>query len=118
MGGKAGSAPYRDLSILSRLDFGAVSTRSNFQRAEKVAELLARAAPKGLLIVRDELAGWIASMNGFNSGARAFWIEAYGGRPYRVERKTDPDPIVVPHLAVAVYGGTQPDKLARLLREG
>ena len=85
---------------------------------EKVAELLARAAPKGLLIVRDELAGWIAGMNSFNSGARAFWIEAYGGRPYRVERKTDPDPIVVPHLAVAVYGGTQPDKLARLLREG
>jgi hypothetical protein len=85
---------------------------------EKVAELLARAAPKGLLIVRDELAGWIASMNSFNSGARPFWIEAYGGRPYRVERKTDPDPIVVPQLAVAVYGGTQPDKLARLLREG
>jgi hypothetical protein len=54
---------------------------------EKVAELLARAAPKGLLIVRDELAGWIASMYSFNSGARAFWIEAYGGRPYRVERK-------------------------------
>src|SRR5207302_703075 len=85
---------------------------------EKVAELLARAAPKGLLIVRDELAGWIASMNGFNSSARAFWIEAYGGRPFRVERKTDPDPIVVPRLAVALYGGTQPDKLARLLREG
>src|SRR5436190_105172 len=57
---------------------------------EKVAELLAHAAPKGLLIVRDGLAGWIASMNSFNSGARAFWIEAYGGRPYRVERKTDP----------------------------
>jgi len=94
MGGKAGSAPYRDLSILSRLDFGAVSTRSNFQRAEKVAELLARAASKSLLIVRDEPAGWIASMNSFNSGARPFWIEAYGGRPYRVERKTDPDPIV------------------------
>src|SRR5438270_2336391 len=85
---------------------------------EKVAELLARAAPKGLLIVRDELAGWIAGMNSFNSGARAFWIEAYGGRPYRVERKTDPDPIVVPHLAVAVYGGTPPDKLARLIRDG
>src|SRR5437763_11225918 len=25
--------------------------------------------------------------------------------------------IVIPHLAVAVYGGTQPDRLARLLRE-
>src|ERR1041385_5923586 len=26
-------------------------------------------------------------------------------------------PIVIPHLAVAVYGGTQPDRLARLMRE-
>jgi hypothetical protein len=32
--------------------------------------------------------------------------------------KADPNPIVIPRLAVAVYGGTQPDKLARLLREG
>jgi Protein of unknown function (DUF3987) len=84
---------------------------------EKVAELLARAAPKGLLIVRDELAGWIGGMNAHNGGGRAFWIEAYGGRPYRVERKTDPAPIVIPRLAVAVYGGTQPDKLANLIRE-
>src|SRR5260221_13345501 len=85
---------------------------------EKVAELLAHAAPKGLLIVRDELAGWIAGMNAYNGGGRSFWIEAYGGRPYRVERKSDPNPIAAPRLAVAVYGGTQPDKLARLLREG
>jgi hypothetical protein len=83
----------------------------------KVAELLAHAAPKGLLIVRAELVGWIASMNAYNGGGRAFWIEAYGGRPYRVERKADPNPIIVPRLAVAVYGGTQPDRLARLLRE-
>jgi hypothetical protein len=84
----------------------------------KVAELLAHAAPKGLLIVRAELVGWIASMNAYNGGGRAFWIEAYGGRPYRVERKANPNPIIIPRLAVAVYGGTQPDKLARLLREG
>ncbi len=66
---------------------------------EKVVELLAHAAPKGLLIVRDELTGWIAGMNAYNGGGRAFWIEAYGGRPYRVERKADPNPIIVPHLA-------------------
>ena len=85
---------------------------------EKVAELLAQAAPKGLLITRDELAGWILGMNAYHAGGRAFWIEAYGGRPYRVERKADPSPIIVPRLAVAVYGGTQPDKLGRLLRDG
>ena len=34
--------------------------RQNDVTIEKVAELLGAAAPKGLLIVRDELAGWIA----------------------------------------------------------
>jgi hypothetical protein len=85
---------------------------------EKIAGLLGSAAPKGLLIIRDELAGWIAGMNAYHAGGRAFWIKAYGGRPYRVERKMHPDPIVIPRLAVGVYGGTQPDRLARLKRDG
>jgi hypothetical protein len=85
---------------------------------EKIAELLGSAAPKGLLIIRDELAGWIAGMNAYHAGGRAFWIEAYGGRPYRVERKRHPEPIVIPRLAVAVYGGTQPDRLARIKHDG
>jgi hypothetical protein len=84
---------------------------------ERVATLLATAAPKGLVIVRDELAGWIAGMNSYNDAGRAFWVEAYGGRPYRVERVKHPEPIVIPRLAVAVYGGTQPDRLASLMRE-
>src|SRR5579863_3150834 len=84
---------------------------------ERVATLLAQAAPKGLLIVRDELAGWIDGMRSYNRAGRAFWVEAYGGRPYSVERQKHPEPIVVPRLAVAVYGGTQPDKLALLMRE-
>ena len=90
--------------------------RQNDITIEKVAELLATAAPKGLLIVRDELAGWIAGMNAYHGGGRQFWLEAYGGRPYRVERKSDPDPIIVPRLAAAVYGSVQPDKLVPLLR--
>jgi hypothetical protein len=84
---------------------------------EKVATLLAQAAPKGLMIVRDEIAGWIAGMSTYNDAGRQFWLEAYGGRFYRVERQKHPEPIDVPRLAVAVYGGTQPDRLARLLRD-
>ena len=91
--------------------------RQNDVTIEKVADLLAATAPKGLLIVRDELAGWIAGMNAYNDAGRAFWIEAYGGRPYRVERQKHPEPIVIPRLAVAAYGGTQPDKLALLMRD-
>jgi Protein of unknown function (DUF3987) len=84
---------------------------------EKVATLLATAAPKGLLIIRDELSGWIAGMNAYNEAGRAFWLEAYGGRPYRVERQKHPAPIVIPRLAVGVYGTTQPDRLASILRQ-
>ena len=84
---------------------------------ERVATLLATAAPKGLLIVRDELAGWIDGMTSYNNAGRSFWVEAYGGRPYRVERQKQLEPIDIPRLAVAVYGGTQPDKLSILMRE-
>lgn len=83
---------------------------------ERVATLLATAAPKGLLIVRDELAGWFDGMTAYNEAGRAFWVEAYGGRPFRVERQKNPEPIVIPRLAVAVYGGTQPERLAALMR--
>jgi hypothetical protein len=82
---------------------------------ERVATLLAMAAPKGLLIVRDELAGWINGMAAYNPAGRAFWLEAYGGRPYRVERQKHPEPIDIPRHAVAVYGTTQPDLLAALM---
>jgi hypothetical protein len=84
---------------------------------EKVATLLATAAPKGLLVVRDELAGWISGMCAYNDAGRAFWIEAFGGRPYRVERQKHPEPIVIQRLAVGVYGGVQPDRLGPLMRE-
>jgi uncharacterized protein DUF3987 len=48
---------------------------------ERVATLLATAALKGLLIIRDELTGWIDGMGSYNPAGRAFWVEAYGGRP-------------------------------------
>jgi hypothetical protein len=83
---------------------------------ERVATLLATAAPKGLLIVRDELAGWIDGMTSYNDAGRSFWLEAYGGRPYRVERQKNPEPIIIPRLVVAVCGNTQPDKVAALMR--
>jgi hypothetical protein len=82
---------------------------------EKVAMLLATAASKGLLISRDELCGWITGMTLYNEAGRSFWVEAYGGRPYRVERQKHPEPIDIQYLVVAVYGSIQPDKLAVLM---
>src|SRR3712207_4234580 len=84
---------------------------------EQVALVLTQAAPKGVLMVRDELAGWLLGMSAYNAGARAFWLESYGGRPYRVDRVKHPEPIEVPHLSVAWFGGVQPQRLAQLMKE-
>jgi len=91
--------------------------RQNDVTIERVATLLAAAAPKGLLIVRDELAGWISGMCSYNDAGRAFWVESFGGRPYRVERQKNPEPIIIPRLAVSVYGGVQPERLGPLLAD-
>lgn len=95
----------------------APALRSNDATIEVVAEHLAGGAPKGLLMVRDELAGHLLGMNAYNDGARAFWLESYGGRPYRVDRKKHPLPILVPHLSCAWWGGTQPARLQEIMND-
>lgn len=85
---------------------------------ERVAVLLARAAPKGIMMTRDELAGWLVGMTAYNDGASAFWTETYGGRPYRVDRvkhpRSDRRAAACRELAQC---GIQPDRLAEVMRE-
>ncbi len=87
------------------------------------AERMSAANPRGLLLERDELAGWLGGMDRFGSGGsssdRAFWLQAYGGRPWSPDRVKDgDDEIFVPHLTWAIMGGIQPDRLATLLLGG
>jgi hypothetical protein len=85
---------------------------------EEVASVLVVAAPKGLMITRNELAGWLDGMNAYNPSGRAFWVEAYDGNPHRVgRRKHSGRPINVQRNVVAVCGGTQPERLAVLMAE-
>ena len=83
---------------------------------EAVAHIASR-NPKGLCLYRDELSGWTSGFNKYGGdGDRQFWIEAYGGRRYTVDRKKHPSPITIPRLSVSVLGGTQPEKLRALLQ--
>ena len=84
---------------------------------ENVASLLAKSAPKGLIIHRDELSGWLLGLNNYNDTGRQFWLEAYGGRPYRMGRQKLAQPILIPRLAVAVTGSTQPQKIAQMFSD-
>ena len=72
----------------------------------------------GILSMRDELSGWLESMNKQNqSSARAFYLEAFNGsKDFVVERITS-DNYVIPVMLMSVLGGIQPSKLAPLLAE-
>lgn len=81
---------------------------------ERVA-VIASVQPKGAFQVRDELAGWLLGIEARNGGAdRAFWLEAFGGRGFTVERMGRA-PLTVERLSVGVVGGIQPDRLSQLL---
>ena len=82
---------------------------------ERVADILADSW-RGLVLCRDELSGWLGNMSRYSNGSdRPFWLEAYGGGSYEVDRKSSPAPIRVDHCSVGVVGGIQPDKLDSLL---
>ena len=71
--------------------------------------------PMGTLHFRDELAGWLMSFDRYSPGGREFWLEAYGGRSFVIDRKNMKAPLVVPFNGVSVLGGIQPAKLAAAL---
>jgi Protein of unknown function (DUF3987) len=78
---------------------------------EKLAALL-QVRPRGMMLLRDELAGLYANMGRYSGGSdRPFWLEAWVGKRHVVERVSGT--IVVDHLLVGVIGSFQPDKLAR-----
>lgn len=74
---------------------------------------------RGLLMVRDELAGWLGGFDRYAQGKGsdvAKWLEMHGGRSIMVDRKTGtPRTIYVPRAAVSVTGGIQPATLQRAL---
>ncbi|MCA3631307.1 MAG: DUF3987 domain-containing protein [Methylobacterium sp.] len=84
---------------------------------EALAAILAR-QDRGILVERDEIAGWIGSMEKYNGAGgakadRAFWLEAYNGEPFTVDRITRPS-ISVTNLSASIIGGIQPARLGEL----
>jgi hypothetical protein len=79
---------------------------------ERLAVLLT-ARPRGMLLIADELAGLFLNMSRYSGGSdRPFWLEAWNGGCFTVERMSR-EAIKVDHLLVGLVGGFQPDKLAR-----
>lgn len=92
---------------------------TNNATVEQLARIIA-ANDRGLILFRDELAGWVGQMDKYGgSGAdRAAYLEAYGGRACIVDRVKDGASLRVPFFSVGILGGIQPDRLASMLLAG
>ena len=83
---------------------------------EAIAHLLGE-NPRGLLLARDELAGWLGSFDRYSAGKGgdvAAWLEVFGGRAMTVDRRGS-GITYIPRASVSVCGGIQPGALRRTL---
>jgi hypothetical protein len=92
--------------------------------------------PRGVLVFREELTAWVASMNQYRGGKgadRQFWLSRWSGEPVKIDRKGNSKPrtarrdsteseegvsTFIPAPYVSVLGGLQPDVLADLMTAG
>lgn len=88
----------------------------NDATVEKLGELLNQ-NPNGLLLVRDELAGWLAKMNASDAGQdRAFYLEAFNGTGSYTYDRIGRGTQRIESACIALIGGIQPSKLMPLVR--
>src|SRR5215218_2256519 len=81
---------------------------------ERLADILNQNR-RGLLIIKDELSGWLGSMNQYKQGGkgadRQFWLSAHTNQPVAVDRKSLDEPVIVARPFVSIVGGIQPEVL-------
>ena len=104
------SASKEDEPVLRRF-------KTNDPTVEKLGELL-RENPGGLLYVRDELVGLIASWDKQGrEGDRQFFLEAWNGTDDYDTDRIGRGTIIIPNLCVTIFGGMQPEKLTAYLEQ-
>ena len=74
--------------------------------------------PRGLLLERDELVGWVKGMDQYKAGGkgaeRQFWLSVWSNEPTSVDRKGQQAPVSVLNPFIGVIGSIQPDILKEL----
>ena len=88
----------------------------NDATVEKLGELL-NANPRGLVQFRDELAGWLASLDREGrEGDRAFWLECWNGTGAFTVDRIGRGTVRIEACAMSILGGMQPGKLGEYVR--
>jgi phage/plasmid primase-like uncharacterized protein len=87
----------------------------------EAAQEICRDSPDGVLCLQDELSaffGGIEKYSGKGGGAkdRGFWLQAYGGGEYAVDRVTR-GRYLIECVSITMLGGVQPDPIRRIVAE-
>jgi hypothetical protein len=87
----------------------------------EAAQEVLKDSPDGVLCYQDELSGWFGSMEKYSNGKgggrdRAFWLEAYNGGQYAVNRIGRGSTYIDP-LSVSLLGGIQPEPIRKIADE-
>ncbi len=84
---------------------------------EALSNILER-TPRGFLINRDELAGWLRAMDKQgHEQDRAFFLEAFSGTGTNIQiERVGRGTIIVPHCTLSILGTIQPRPFAQLIR--
>ncbi len=88
----------------------------NDSTVEKLGELL-NDNPNGLLMVRDELSGWISHLNKEdNQSERAFYLQCFDGDGRYTYDRIKRGTIEIANCTLSIIGGIQPNKITPLIR--
>lgn len=89
--------------------------QTNDSSIEKLNELLAE-NPRGIQIFRDELAGFLSTMEMQGHEAdRAYYLEGWNGTGRKTDDRIGRGTIIAPNVCLSILGGIQPDKLDKYL---
>lgn len=84
---------------------------------EKLGELL-QENPRGLLLTRDEVAGWLRTLDRpGREGDREFYLEGWNGTGSFTVDRIGRGSIHVPAVCISIVGGIQPGKLRPYIAE-
>jgi hypothetical protein len=97
------------------LDIGQYRYIVNDASVEKLGELL-NENPNGMLLVRDELSGWVAKLSQEDGQSeRAFYLECFDGNSRFTYDRIGRGTIVIENCTLSLVGGIQPSKISRLI---
>lgn len=83
------------------------------------AQEVCRESPAGIMVLQDELSGFFGRIEKYGGGKggsadRSFWLQAYGGGQYAVNR-VGRGSFIIDNLSVTILGGIQPEAIREVM---